>query len=180
MLDGLVSFEEKINDVEGLFEEMYAHQPEFANFPWDLERYKARFQRIQTAVKRLKWAAKYDKECLAEARTIYGIPTHYPNGKPVWRGSNAAKQLDQDLVNGFLDDKDPLEVFEMHECYKEFGVKRLGQRLDQLKESAKPYGENPMQTAANRAKKEKKDRSKLKNRPEISRLGTVEAYNNSG
>lgn len=179
MLDEIVPYKEKIKDPKALFDKLYSHQPEFADFPWDLDRYKARFGRIQTAVKRMKWSSDTDKKLLAEARALYGTPTHYPTGKPVWRGSKAAAQLDQDLEDGLVEpNMEPSEVFDMHSCYKEFGLKRLGQRLDQLKEKAKPYGENPMQTAAKRAKKEMKEKRKVKPRPELSRRGSVDAYNN--
>ena len=178
MLDELVPYKERIKDPEALFNHMYRGQPEFDDFPWDLERYKARFSRIQTVVRRMKWSADKDKDALAEARAMYGEPTHYPNGKPVWRGSEAAKQLDADLVAGLLDDMEPSEVFDMHECYKPFGLKRLGQRLDYFREKAKPYGENPQQAAANRAKRAKQEQRKVKPRPNISRKGSVGPYEN--
>jgi hypothetical protein len=68
MLDGLVPVDEKIKDIKKLFDDMYAHQPEFADFPFDDERYTNRVKSIQACVKRLQWAAQYDKTCLAEAR----------------------------------------------------------------------------------------------------------------
>lgn len=179
MLDEIVPHKEKIKDPQALFNQLCAHQPKFANFPWDLERHKSRFSRIQTVVRRMKWASDTDKKPLAEARAMCGTPTHYPNGKPVWRGLEAANQLDQDLVNGLVESNMlPSDVFDMHDCHKEFGVKRLGQRLDQLREKAKPHGENPMQAASKRAKKELKEKRKVKDCPQLSRRGSVKACSN--
>ena len=67
MMDGLVPYDEKIRDYKHLYDELYAHQPEFRDFPFDLERYRSRITRIQAAVKRLKWAADYDEQCLNQA-----------------------------------------------------------------------------------------------------------------
>ena len=180
MLDGLVPFDEKIKDIKVLYDTMYAHQPQFADFPFDEARYKSRVSRIQATVKRMKWAALYDKQCLAEARQKYGTPTHDPIGRPVWRGSEAARQLDEDMANNLHKTMKIRELWESKDVYKPFGPERFEKRVDQKKEAAKPYGENPMQTAAKRAKKEKRNKAKTKDRPEISRKGTVNAYNNSG
>jgi hypothetical protein len=76
MLDGLVPVDENIKDVRRLFEDMYAHQPEFADFTFDEKCYKARIKGIQAAVKRLQWADQYDTTCLAHA---------IPRGAPRWQ-----------------------------------------------------------------------------------------------
>ena len=47
MMDGLVPVNSKIVNTRKLFEEMYAHQPEFIDFPFDEDRYKARISRLQ-------------------------------------------------------------------------------------------------------------------------------------
>jgi hypothetical protein len=180
MFDGLVPVDENIKDVKQLFDNMYAHQPEFANFPFDKEHYKARIKHIQTSVKRLQWAAEYDKECLVEARVLYSKKTHGPTRKPLWRDSEAAEKLAEDMANGLHLHMKPRELFETQECYKLFGKRRFSKRIDQKKEATKPYGMNPMQAAAKKDAKttSKKGRSKVKSRPEHSRLGEVEPYDN--
>jgi hypothetical protein len=180
MLDGLVPVMENIRDISRLFNEMYAHQPEFANFPFDEERYKARIKCLQSLVKRLKWAANYDKECLAEARLLYPKQSHGPTGKPLWRNSEAATKLDEDMANSLHLQMTPKELFETRECYKEFGKRRFSKRIDQKKEAAKPYGMNPMQAAARKEdpKTKRKGHNKVKNHPEHSRVGLVQPYSN--
>ena len=75
------------------------------------------------------------------------------------------------------------QLFEKREIYAPFGLERLTKRVDQKKEAAKPYGMNPMQAAAakekKKAKKQKREKAKVKDRPEVSRVGKVQPYNNS-
>ena len=174
MMDGLVPYDQPIRNMRHLYDQMYAHQPEFRDFPYDNERYKARFSRIQVAVKRLKWAADYDEKALAAARLVYPQQTHGPTGKILWEGSEADKWLKVDMANNLHLQMKPGKLFETRECYKEFGKRRFSKRIDQLKEAAKPYGLNPVQAAA---KREAKQKSKVKNRPNISRASTTAAYN---
>ena len=178
MLDGLVPVHENIKNVKHLFDEMYAHQPEFANFPFDEGRYKDRIKRLQTVVKRLKWAANYDRECLAEARALYPKQSQGPTGKPLWRDSEAAAKLAEDMANNLHLQMTPKELFETRECYKPFGKRRFSKRIDQVKEALKPYGTNPMQAAAKKEDRKRKSRNKVKNRPECSRRGIVQPYGN--
>lgn len=65
MMDGLVPVD-PTKDAAKLFEEMHAHQPEFADFPFDRERHKGRVSRLQKVARNMQWSAKCDKECLAE------------------------------------------------------------------------------------------------------------------
>lgn len=180
MLDGLVAYDKPIKNVERLFNQMYKHQKEFADFPFDLERYKSRIARLQGVVKQMKWSADKDRIALDQARNKYGTPTHDPIGRPVWRGSEAAKQLDEDMAKGLHTTMKPGELWKSNPIYHDFSKARFSKRIDQKKEGAKPYGENPMQTAAKRAKKEKKARGKVKARPDISRAGQegVQPYQN--
>ena len=176
MLDGLVPVNERIENYEKLYRQFYAHQPEFADFPWDLERYRSRFQRLQKAVAKIQWAHQYDKECFAEYRLKFPQQTHGPTGKPLWKDSEADKCLKEDMANGLHLQMAPKELFQTRPCYEPFGLRRFGKRIDQLREAAKPYGCNPMQAAA---KREKKSLTKIKNRPEISRTETMDPYNNT-
>ena len=175
MMDGLVSCEEPIKNVRHLFDEMYAHQPEFRDFPFDQERYKSRFTRIQKVVKRLKWAAEYDSKCLEEARALYPQQTHGPTGVILWENSEADRLLKEDMANGLHLTMKPGDLFQTRECYKTFGKRRFSKRIDQLREAAKPYGLNPQQAAE---KREKKHKNKVKNRPNYSRKDTTAPYSN--
>ncbi len=175
MMDGLVPYDEKIKDIKRLFDEMYAHQPEFQDFPFDEEHYKARIGRSQKAVKRLKWAADHDEKCLIEARAMFPKQTHGPTGKILWEGSEAAEWLEIDFQAGKHLEMAPSELRETRDCYKLFSKRRFSKRIDQMREAAKPYGMNPAQAAARRAKKQEK---KVKNRPDFSRVGSTEAYQN--
>ena len=68
----------------------------------------------------------------------------------------------------------PAEIKESNEYFKDFTKRRIAKRIDQKKEASKPYGANPMQAAAKRAAKNKK---KVRNRPEVSRLTQEEVVN---
>jgi hypothetical protein len=175
MMDGIVPYNQKIKDIEKLYHDMYAHQPEFRDFPFDLIRYRDRINRIQKAVARLKWAADYDEACLKAAREKHPKPTHGPTGKILWEDSEAATWIKIDFEAGKHLNMKPSELRETRDCYKLFSKRRFSKRLDQMKEAAKPYGMNPMQAAA---KREEKEKSKVKNRPQKSRIGTVAPYNN--
>ena len=71
---------------------------------------------------------------------------------------------------GLHDEMTPSELRETNlEVYGSFSKKRFAKRIDQKREASKPYGANPMQAAAKKAAKDKK---KVKNRPDISRLNT--------
>ena len=39
MMDGIVPVNERIKNYRKLYDELYAHQPEFEDFPFDTERY---------------------------------------------------------------------------------------------------------------------------------------------
>lgn len=178
MLDGLVPVEEKIKNVFKLYSTMYAHQPEFKDFPFEESRYKGRIEALQKSIQRLAWAARYDDECFLQAKAKYPDQTHGPTGVPLWRGSDAEKQLDHDMAWGLHDEMTPQELRATNlEVYGPFNKKRFAKRIDQKREAAKPYGANPMQAAA---KKAVKDLKKIKNRPDISRVETqgVNAYVN--
>ena len=177
MLDGLVPVEEKIKNIFKLYDSMYAHQPEFRDFPFEETRYKTRIETLQKSVGRLAWAARYDHQCLLQAKGVYPEQTHGPTGVPLWRGSDAEKQLDEDMAWGLHEQMTPSELRNSKEVYGPFNAKRFAKMIDQKREAAKPYGANPMQAAA---KKAVKDNKKVKNRPDISRLATegVNAYVN--
>ena len=175
MMDGLVPYNERIRDYKDLYDKLYAHQPEFQDFPFDLERYRDRITRIQKAVKRLKWAADYDEKCLAEARQVYPTRTHGPTGTILWQGSEADKWLEIDMAANKHKEMKPSELRLTRDCYQLFSPKRFSKRIDQKREAAKPYGLNPMQAAA---KREQKQKMKIKNRPNISRSGTISPYDN--
>ena len=89
LLDNIVPCAERIEDIKQLFDELYAHQPEFKDFPFDEPRYRARIERLQTVVRRLKWSANYDKQCLAEAQANYPQQMHGPTGTIPWANSEA-------------------------------------------------------------------------------------------
>ena len=176
MMDGIVPVNERIKNYRKLYDELYAHQPEFEDFPFDTERYRSRIIRLQDNVRRMKWASDYDQKCLEEARLVYPKETHGPTGTILWRDSEADNWLEIDMAAGLHLQMKPSELRQTRECYKLFTPKRFSKRIDQKKEAAKPYGMNPMQAAA---KKEKKERTKVMNRPQISRATTTEKYNNT-
>ena len=169
MMDGLVPYDKPIRNVRHLYDQMYAHQPEFRDFPFNQERYKARIGRIQKAVKRLKWASEYDDKCLKEARQVFPQQTHGPTGVTLWEDSEADKYLEIDMADG----KHLQMKCATRECYQLFSVRRFSKRIDQKREASKPYGLNPMQAAA---KREAKQKSKVKNRPIVSQIGSISVY----
>ena len=179
MLDGLIPVDEKIKNVSKLYEEFYAHQPEFNDFPFDEQRYKSRIEALQKSIGRLVWAARYDSKCLFEAKQEFPDPTHGSNGEILWRGSEADNQLEDAMAHGRHEHLTPSELRDTNlEVFGVFSKKRFAKRIDQKREASKPYGANPMQAAAKKALKDKK---KLKNRPDISRManGGVVVYNNT-
>ena len=62
----------------------------------------------------------------------------------------------------------PTELCATRDCYKPFGAARIGKRIDQLVEKAKPYG----------AKKGQANRKLPQGCKEKSRKDTHNAYNN--
>ena len=176
MMDGLVPYNERIQNIRHLYDTMYAHQPEFCDFPFDEERYRTRIARIQKVVKRLKWACDYEAKCLAEARAVYPKQTHGPTGRILWEDSEADKFLEIDMTAGKHEQMKPSQLRATRECYKLFSTRRFSKRIDQKREAAKPYGCNPLQAAAKREQKQKK---KVKNRPHLSRSEDTEPYNNN-
>ena len=117
-------------------------------------------------------------ECYKEAKAVFPDQTHGPTGEILWRDSEADRLLTIDMINGEHLKMTASELRETNPAYKEFSKKRFAKRIDQKREAAKPYGANPMQAAA---KKAKIDSKKVKNRPEISRRGMdgIVAYNNT-
>ena len=176
LLDNIVPCAERIEDIKQLFDELYAHQPEFKDFPFDEPRYRARIEHLQTVVRRLKWSANYDKQCLAEARAMHPKQTHGPTGTILWADSEADRLLKIDMSNNKHLEMTPQKLRETKPEYQLFSKKRFSKRIDQLTEAAKPYGMNPMQAAAKKANKEKK---KIENRPDISRAATQSPYHNT-
>lgn len=174
-MDGLAPCGEKIKDVGKLFEEMCAHQPEFKDFPCDRERHKSRIERIQKALARLKWSANCDKKCLIDARKVHPKRTHGPTGTVLQEGSEAARCLAIAMENGehLVPNFKPGTLWASKACHRQFSKRRFSKRIDQLREAAKPHGENPQQTASEREKKQIK---KIKNRPKFSRIGTISAH----
>lgn len=178
MLDGLVPVSEKVKNIFRLWVTMYAHQPEFKDFPYEESRFKSRLEALQKSIGRLAWAARYDNQCLLQAKAAYPDPTHGPTGVPLWRDSDAAKQLDHDMAWGLHETMTPSELRATNlEVYGPFTKKRFAKMIDQKREASKPYGANPMQAAAKKAAKDKK---RVRNRPEISRIAAagVNAYVN--
>lgn len=169
MLDGSVPMDEKTKDVKCRFDQMCAHQPEFNDFPFDLTRCKGRVNRIQDAVKKLCWSSEHDKECHVEFRAAFPKLTHGPTGKPLWKDSEANRLLKEAMQQGLHLQMGPGDAsFETNAVWAPFRKRSFSERIDQLKEVAKPCGCNPMQAAK---KKERKDKTKIKDRPDISRAG---------
>ena len=133
MLDGLVPVREKVRDIEKLFNELYAHQPEFKDFPFDKERYKDRIERLQTNVRRTQWGAQYDKDMLAEARKIFPKQSHGPTGVINWKDSEADHFLELDMQADLHKHMKPSELWATRACYKHFSLKRFTKRIDQSK-----------------------------------------------
>ena len=178
MLGGIVPVQEKIVNVFKLWSTLYAHQPEFKDFPFEESRYKSRIESLQKSIARLSWAARYVQQCLVQARAKYPNQTHGPTGETLWHGSDADKQLEHNMPWGLHEHMTPEELGATNlKVYGPFSKKRFAKRINQKREASKPYGANPMQAAA---KKEDKEKKKLKNRPDISRLQTdgVAAYVN--
>ena len=97
----------------------------------------------------------------------------------LWEGSEADAWLEIDMENKLHLQMKPKALRDTRPSYKLFSIRRFSKQIDQKKEAAKPYGQNPMQTAAKAAKKEKKDKSKVKDCPAISRVGIIGGYDNT-
>lgn len=170
MLDGIVPVDKKIKNTEKLFEELHKCQPEFKDFPFDLERHKACIAHPQENMSQLKWASAHDKESLEEALQVYPKQSHGPTGEISWRDSEADRQLEIDMATGLHLTIKPSKLRASKECHKAFSIRRFSKHINQKKEAAKPCGTNPMQAAT---KKKKKQQTKVKNRPNISRAATT-------
>lgn len=159
MMDGLVPVTEAIVDVEKLYYELYADEPEFVDWPWT-KLFVGRIKSLQKAVHRLQDAAKYDAAALAHDRLIHPTPTHAPNGMVLWEGSDAAKWLDVDFAAGKHLLLSMAELKASRPSYADFSQRRISKRLDQLKQNAKAFGATPGQSKGKVLPKGIKDRSR--------------------
>ena len=155
MIDGIVPIDEKIKDTRKLYEELYAHLPEFNDFPFDKTRYDTRVKSLQGIVTKLKWAAQYDAEAFAHDRAIHPASTHGHTGTLLWKGSEADNWLKVDMNSGLhnVPNFKPQELRMTRDCYQQFSKRRFSKRVDQLRQRAKPFGKTPGQAASKREKK---------------------------
>lgn len=144
-IDEILPLEGPINSKD-VYDALYADHPDFADFPYDKTLYDGRFQRIQMAVRKQKDFAILDEAALRKDRNVYPIRSHNAKGEPNWRGSEAEYWLKVDMDAGKHLEMKPGELFATRECYQPFGKKRFRDRIDQLKEKAKPYGTTPGQS----------------------------------
>ena len=143
MLDGTVPTNEAIVDPHKLYFEFYADHPYFKDFPYkDGVDWEKRIRSAQQEVFKYQSHAKTDKEALDHDRQIHPVPTHYPNGKPLWRNSLADAVLDLDMANGEHLRKKPQELLASRpNIYFPFGSSRLRRRIRQKLHDVKEYGE---------------------------------------
>mmetsp|Transcript_6587 Transcript_6587/g.9625 ORF Transcript_6587/g.9625 Transcript_6587/m.9625 type:complete len:203 (-) Transcript_6587:60-668(-) len=176
MIDGIVATDIAIKDIKKLYDQYYAGHPFFKDFPFDKELFKGRVSRLQHSVQRYKEYSKMDSEAFAKDRLVYPQKTHNVKGEPLWKGSEAAECLIEDMKNGLHLTMKPQELRETRECYKDFNKTRFSKRIDQMKQKAKPFGATPGQT---KSKKKKKGSGNIKVNSSLSRRGLVQTYANS-
>lgn len=178
MIDNVVPIDVKIQNTEDLYYELYAHLPAFKEWPYDRKTFDRRIASLQEIVTRLKWAAQCDRDALAHDRAMHPQPTHAPNGRLLWKGSEADRWLKVDMHSGLHLQMKPEQLRETRDCYKEFSKRRFSKRIDQLKEKAKPFGCTPGQASSKKKKKKNKNNGRVENDPSISRRLILEPYIN--
>ena len=70
-----------------------------------------------------------------------------------WEGSDADRWLRVDIASKKHLEMKPELLFATRPCYQPFGKKRFAKRIDQIVESAKPFGATPGQSKSKRGKK---------------------------
>ena len=179
MIDGIVSCEEPIKDTKKLYDELYAGNTYFSDFPYVHERFsgkQGRFASMQKQVLKLRAGATKDAAAFEhdmKAMRKKGPPTTlHKSGEPLWRNSEADHWLDVDMLAEKHLGMDPMDLRATRECYKEFSPDRFRKRIDQKKHMAKPFSETPGQTRT------KKDKRKLRNNKDMSRRRVVDRFVN--
>ena len=168
MMDGLIPVDEPIRNPERMYNTMYGDRPEFATFPYN-HNVPGRIARLQATVNKMGSVARSDSEAFLRdrARNPQSTPVGY-NGRLLWKGHEADARLKEDIAAGKHLELLPSELCATYAGYDAFGAERLGKRINQLVEKAKPYG----------AKKGQKNRKLPRGVPEKSRKDTHEGYNN--
>lgn len=147
MMDGIVPINETIKDPEKLYNELYAELPEFEDFPYDKKLFATRLKSLQATVSKLQGSAKLDIAAFARDRAIFPLQTHAPNGRKNWEGSEADRWLKVDMNSGLHEHMAPSELYATRTCYSDgFSLRRFTKRIDQLRESDKPFGATPGQS----------------------------------
>ena len=176
MMDGIVPVDVKIKDPEKLYRELYAHRVEFVDYPYN-KSVPSRISRLQATIHKMGSMARKDNADFLVDRARNPASCVGYNGLLLWKGSYADQVLKMDMAAGKHLRMTPSELrAERPVDYQGFTVARIGQRIDQLKEKAKPYGETPGQI---RSKAKKKSKQLPHGCKEKSRKDTMAPYDNA-
>ena len=126
--------------------------------------------RLQATVHKLGLVAQIDQDAFTSNRALHPPTTHGYNGHILWKNSQADRMLKIDIANGEHLRLTPTELCGTRTCYEPFGAARIGKRIDQLVEKAKPYGAKS---------KKRKSKNLPEGCPARSRKDTQAPYDNS-
>ena len=145
MIDGLVPVDEEIQNCREFYESFYAHREEFADFPWHAQNVPGRIERLQATISKLGDSYKSDLDALEHDKQLHPPPTHKYNGKLLFRGSQADKSLEVDMVAGKHKQLSYAELRRSRPEYMEFDHHEFVKRIDQKKTAAKEPVKTPGQ-----------------------------------
>ena len=156
MMDGLVPVYTEIKDKENLYNDMYLGRPEFEDWPWHAENFYSHIRSLQQTVARMKEVKVRDQETLLHDRKLHPLgATHYPDGRPLWKGSQAAECLLEDFNNNNHLNRTIKELKAARPgVYDESSEARISHQLDYLFQNTKQqFGQTPGQAKASKCSK---------------------------
>lgn len=105
--------------------------PEFEDWPWDPANFYTRIRSLQQTIRRMKDAKVTDEEALLHDRKLHPLgATHYPDGRPIWKGSKAAESLEDDFKNDRHLNMTMKAFKATRPEYENFSETRIWHRLD--------------------------------------------------
>ena len=116
---------------------IFTSRPEYASYGY--ANFSSRLSSLRKIVARDKTRADDDLEAFLKYKANNIIHTHNARGYPEWDGSDAQKQLKEDISNGLHDEMQPIELWCFREEYDDFPLKVFRDHIYQEVRTRKFY-----------------------------------------
>lgn len=126
-------------DVEQLFQNRYAKNPLFANFPFRQDLYTNRIEGLRRGILKMKRWADFDDKAVKNDRLIHPRKEKNVRGQHRWDGSDAQELLKIDIAAGKHKDMDPEDLWKERAAYLRFDLHVFRKHIDQEIQSSKPH-----------------------------------------